>query len=185
MLVFSKCRRDWRQISARATRTAGLLACAIHLSSLAAHAGEAPRKTVLAHYMACCPQAGLQSSTRQYEDEIRAANENGIDGFAINFGSYVRSPSHLQVIERLYAAAAHFPNFNLLLSFDQSSPSEAVELIMKYASNPNSLRKNGRLVVSGWGQTPHWATEVRERARAHGIEIFLVPHMNYPCLRPE
>jgi hypothetical protein len=48
-----------------------------------ARAEDSGRK-VFAHYMVCIPTYGGSSTVADYQREIRAAQEAGIDGFALN-----------------------------------------------------------------------------------------------------
>jgi glucan endo-1,3-alpha-glucosidase len=149
-----------------------------------AHAGEAPQKLILAHYMACCPKGGLNSSVDQYEDEIRSAISEGIDGFSINIGAFKAEPNYEKVVDRLYLAAKKYPQFHLVFSFDRLSAEESADLIQKFADDSNSLRYNGRVVVSGWGQDPAWVRDIQALMMQRGISIFLIPNMNYPLRSP-
>jgi hypothetical protein len=111
----------------------------------------------------------------------------GLDGFSLNFMSYPGSPSysnHIRTLQALFAAAVRTPQFRLFLSFDQTSAARSIHTLLKFASHSNSLRHDGRLVVSGWGQSPEWVVELRTLARQHGVDLFIIPHMNYALRMP-
>jgi glucan endo-1,3-alpha-glucosidase len=149
-----------------------------------AHAGEASKKMILAHYMACCPKGGLNSSVDQYQDEMRLAISEGIDGFSINIGAFKAEPKYEKIVDRLFLAAKRYPQFHLVFSFDRLSAEESADLIQKFAEDSNSLRYNGRVVVSGWGQDPAWVRDIQALMTQRGISIFLIPNMNYPLRSP-
>ncbi|RAI45013.1 endo-1,3-alpha-glucanase family glycosylhydrolase [Rhodoplanes roseus] len=140
-----------------------------------AHAGEAPRRLVLAHYMACCPFAGPDASVTDLSAEIAMAASAGIDGFSVNFGAYRAEPHYQRIIARLFEAATSFPEFHLLLSFDQMDAAEAIEIASLYAAHPSSLRAGGDLVVSGFGLSPSWAEAFTAGLGRRGIPVRLVP----------
>ena len=150
--------------------------------SATATATEIPKRAVLAHYMVCCPKGGLSSTIQDYESEIEIAERAGIDGFVLNAGHYARYPANLAVVERIYEAARSHRNFGLIFSFDQSSVEESVHIIAKYANWPNTMTKDGNIVVSGWAQSAAWAKQVRQELAARGLRIFLAPQMRYSLL---
>ncbi|MDC7786715.1 endo-1,3-alpha-glucanase family glycosylhydrolase [Rhodoplanes sp. TEM] len=155
-----------------------LAALAVTIAAPAgADAGEAPPRLVLAHYMACCPRSGLEATVADLSAEIAAARAAGIDGFSINFGAYAAEPHYPRIIARLFEAAAAFPDFHLVLSFDQMDVADSIPVAERYADHPSSLTQHGALVVSGFGLTPRWAETFSAGMRERGIPVRLVPNL--------
>lgn len=154
---------------------AGVWLLGVSVSPSLAH--EAPERPVLAHYMLCCSLASPNPGISDYVSEIDAAREAGIDGFALNFGSVRTTPQHLVSLRRFFEAASHFPDFSLVLSFDQSPVEDAIALVKRYSGDPASLTYHGAIVVSGWGQTSSWADALRSGLKDENIRPFLIPHI--------
>ncbi|UPJ74481.1 glycoside hydrolase family 71 protein [Bradyrhizobium sp. 187] len=162
------------------------LALTFIVAILASSAGavEAPRRAVLAHYMVCCARAGLNASVDDLDSEISLAESYGIDGFVLNGGWYARYPANAALVDRMFKAAERHKSFGLVFSFDQSESEEAVQMVTAYGRHSNMMTKDGRVVVSGWWQTPRWVKDVKDALAARGIPSFMTPQLKYPW-RPE
>jgi hypothetical protein len=113
-------------------------------------------------------------------NEIGLASRAGIDGFALNFGAYLKEVHYQTTLEKLFKAATGFPDFKLVLSFDQMDGDESLGVITKFANHPNSLHLNGKLVVSAYGATPTWITTVQTGLASKGISAEIIPAAFYP-----
>ena len=75
-------------------------------SAVWALAGCGAERQVFAHYMVCIPTFGARSGLAEYQEEIRAAQAAGIDGFALNCGGWsVREPHYKRRAQLIYQAA--------------------------------------------------------------------------------
>ncbi|KZT55640.1 glycoside hydrolase family 71 protein [Calocera cornea HHB12733] len=119
-------------------------------SSGSSTTGGNGQKYVVAHFMVGNTYPYAQSD---WANDIALAQANGIDGFALNYGSDSWQPARLS---DAYAAATNYPNFKLFLSADMSSLSgsstgDATNLanqVKQFASHPNQLKYNNGIVLS-------------------------------------
>lgn len=153
--------------------------CALTLYAVAETASPS-NKLVFAHYMVCCPSFGTEGNNEQHSAEISLAIKNGIDGFSLNFISYFKNSAYPRVTSAIFRAARRHPNFKLMFSFDRVTAEDSSSILLTYLHEPNLFRHDGRIVVSGWGQTPEWTLAIRQILSANGVQIFLVPNMVYP-----
>ena len=122
--------------------------------------GAAP-KLVFAHYMVCNRDYG--GSVAGYERDIQDAQAAGINGFALNCGSWNGGNYKGDVGSMFQAAKAVSPDgsFKLFFSADMTglSYTEVVQMMTAYAQNPNywSVAQTtaagtvNRPVLSTWG----------------------------------
>ncbi|KAK3401772.1 glycoside hydrolase [Sordaria brevicollis] len=128
-------------------------------------------KMVFAHYM-----LGLtvNHTAKDWDDEIRAAKECGIDGFALNTG-----PQDHWLNEQLalaYQAAERAGGFVLFISFDFAFDwpvQQVIDLINRFKYSPAQCIVDGRPFVSTF-EGPQWADNWPLVRQATG-DIFLVP----------
>jgi len=66
--------------------------------------GPGARASGFAHYMVCLAHNG-NATLEAYEREIRLARQYGIDGFALNCGSWTQEPYYVERSTLLYEAA--------------------------------------------------------------------------------
>ncbi len=148
------------------------------------------QRLVFAHYI-CCPDYGNSVAAR--ERDIQDAQAAGIDGFAINVGSW-DSAGYKQFTAQLFqAAAALNSGFKLFFSADMTGVTypEVVEMMTAYANNPyywHVQQTSGssivsRPVLSTWGGEggayadvrSRWQAGVLDPLRAAGINVYFMP----------
>ncbi len=165
------------------TRT--LAAAALYLGvTLPLVAGEAPR--VFAHYMTC-----FSATPEFYQREIQLARRYGIDGFALNCGEWkkplpdgsVQDSIYVRNADSIYQAAKETsPDFKLFFSpdFAGKAISEYTDLnlgdmVNRYASHPNQFYHGGKQFLSGYSGRLDQYAGAKEKLRASGRDIVLVP----------
>jgi glucan endo-1,3-alpha-glucosidase len=141
---------------------------------------------VWAHHMVGNTFTYFQSD---WEDDMRAAKSQGIDGFALNMGSEFWEPNHVQTA---YRAAEVVGDFKLFMSLDMSSlrcgsPNDAsslVNLIQSIGSSSAQARINGKVLVStfagetcnfGTGSVVAWKTQFKDPLAASGLPVYFIP----------
>ncbi len=150
-------------------------------------------KLVFAHYMVCNRNYG--GSVAGYERDIQEAKASGIDGFALNCGSW-NSAFYKQDTAAIFQAAravAPDGSFKLFFSADMTGLhfDEVVDMMTAYASHPNYwrvLQTSGRVttqrpVLSTWsGESvsfdhtkTEWTNSVISPLRKSGINIYFMP----------
>jgi len=112
-----------------------------------------PPKMVFAHYMVCCPVVGTRPTITDFKSEILEAQERGIDGFALNCGSWIKKyPYYKKWALMLYEAAHQLgTNFKLFLSADRLDDEEMKDMIVSVYDQPNQFRFGGIPVFSTYG----------------------------------
>jgi len=115
--------------------------------------------TVMAHFMV---QESYAYNVAQWKTDIKAAQQVGIDGFALNWiPPDCESPSlrwQMNQIDQAYTAAAPL-GFKIMLSFDMSysvcnyfwNTTFMETMISKYADNNATLLWNDEIIVSTYG----------------------------------
>ncbi|KAJ3521152.1 hypothetical protein NM688_g9057 [Phlebia brevispora] len=131
--------------------TLGLAALCAHAAPTGPAKRDSGTKAVFAHFM-----VGFTDNyaAADWAEDITAAHNAGIDGFALNVGSDSWQPS--QVAAAYQAAESSGTGFKLFLSLDMSSlscasPSDAANLrnwVSTYSGHPNQFYYNGRIFVS-------------------------------------
>jgi glucan endo-1,3-alpha-glucosidase len=146
---------------------------------------EHPR-LVFAHYMVCCPRAGLQPSVDEMLSEVRDAAEAGIDGFVLNCGGWADYPIYKVNSAKMFEAARRYgPSFRLFFSADQVPAEAAADMVISYASHPNHFRHLGRPVLSSFMGDAAWSDDVRAQIKdAIGENVFWAPFF-YPPSKHE
>ncbi len=144
-------------------------------------AGPPPEpRRVFAHYIVCCPLKGAASTVEDFADEIRQAQSQGIDGFALNCGSWTREPRYRAYALKIFAATASLKtDFKLFFSADWLTEDQSIAMISEFYDHPNTLRFAGKPVVSTFGgDSDTWKGIVKTLSDA-GKPIFFVPFF-YP-----
>ncbi len=164
------------------------------LSATAAWSGE---HHVFAHFMVCMPYNG-NASLESYEQQIRLARSYGIDGFALNCGSWTKDPYYVERSTLIYEAARRVaPEFKIFFSIDTATQLDplptAMDMMQRFAQHPNQFRHEGKPVLSAYscsdlasnadntvdkglaaGQKPRWA-ETLSALKEAGNESCFVP----------
>lgn len=154
------------------------------LAGLLAHAAPqdstkpAP-KHVFAHYMVCFATYG--EGVKNYKREIREAQAAGIDGFALNCGSWHNEPHYPRRVAQLYQAAAELDSgFRLFFSVDLDNVDFILDMIRTYARHPAQFLQRDRVVVSTFAAPGvPWKAKVLDPLRAEGVDVFFIPFF-YP-----
>ncbi|MDX9866506.1 MAG: endo-1,3-alpha-glucanase family glycosylhydrolase [Kiritimatiellia bacterium] len=125
-------------------------------SAVWALAGCGAERQVFAHYMVCIPTFGARSGLAEYQEEIRAAQAAGIDGFALNCGGWsVREPHYKRRAQLIYQAAKDLgTGFKLLISADYATgltSEETRDMVESFRGHPNQFRLDGKPVLSTFG----------------------------------
>lgn len=156
------------------------LIISIILFSLTTSSASAQQnKMVFAHYMVCCPQAGLDATVADYKWEITQAQKFGIDGFSLNNGDWVeKDPSYKKRTLRIYQAAKELgTNFKLFISVDGNARKELVDVVATIRQLPNQLVIDGKPVLSAFdagGKNNAGAVSIIQQAKKLGT--YFVPH---------
>ena len=132
---------------------------------------------VFAHYMVCYADYGDVLSG--FVHDIQDAQAAGIDGFALDCGEWNGPDWYYQArVNMMYAAAEQLgTGFKLFFSVDETNVTDIVAMISSHATNPNSLRYQGKLVVSTSGQSSvDWQNSVFPPLSKAGISVFFVPY---------
>jgi hypothetical protein len=127
--------------------------CLLSVSGAAQPAADRPTKQVFAHYMVCCPAAGGGATVEDYARDIRAAQERGLDGFALNCGGWsLREPHYKARTQLLYEAARQLgTGFRLMVSADYATGltfEETRDMVVSFRDHPNQFRWDGKPVLS-------------------------------------
>jgi len=134
-----------------------------------------PRR-VFAHYMVCCPMGGEHAPVDDYIKEIRQAQSHGIDGFALNCGSWTEQPRYRAIATRIFAAAATLgTGFKLFFSADWLSPDQVVAMVSEFYEHPNMLHFAKKPVLSTFGGYEEWAQAFLRPLATAGKPVFFVP----------
>ena len=136
----------------------------VSLLLAASYVQYASAATVLAHFMVANSYAYNMSNpeTQQWEDDMAAAKQMGVDGFALNWASPECSAPYLDWMEDridLAFTAAEAMDFKLVYSFDMGASdcefywnqTFMASMINKYAGSSAMLRWNTNIVVTTFG----------------------------------
>lgn len=146
------------------------------VTRLAAQPAPREPRLVFAHYMVCCPMAGHNATVAQLADEIRQAQSVGLDGFALNCGSWVAEPYYRAIATRMFQAAASLTHpFKLFFSADGLTPEETASMVSEFYEHPNMLRHQGRPLLSSFGGDDAWGKAVTAALASAGRPVVFVP----------
>ncbi|HTZ80016.1 MAG TPA: endo-1,3-alpha-glucanase family glycosylhydrolase [Stellaceae bacterium] len=133
-------------------------------------------RQVFAHYMVCCPMAGLDAEAADYLPEMRQAQAMGIDAFALNVGGWKQEPIYPAVTARLFAAARSLGNdFKLFFSIDGLEIDEAVAMLSAYYDHPAYFRHGGKPLLSCYSGDADWAAALLAALAKVHRPVFFVP----------
>ncbi len=143
------------------------------------------KKWVFAHYMTC-----FFDTVEGYEYEIALAQRNGIEGFAMNCGEWLKKDkktgewvegSYIKATERMYQAAKNLDSgFKIFISADMTgiradSPS-VPDMVKRFYNHPNQLRYNGVPVFSTYTGRAKNFVEPLSTLEQEGYPTSFVPH---------
>lgn len=152
-------------------------------------ASGAQKHWVFAHYMVCFAAYGER--VEDYSREIQIAQAAGIDGFALNCGSWHNEPHYPRRTKAIFQAAQVLgTGFKLFFSVDFAClnrhpagefESYVLDMVKTYGRHPNQFVHNGKIVVSTFSgdQGIAWKKDILEPLKSDGYDIFLVPFF-YP-----
>lgn len=168
--------------------------CVFYASSLYAGESNEMKKAsdkkhyVFAHYMTC-----FYSTVDFYKREIELAQRYGIDGFALNCGSWLKpdgkgnykETNYVYAANRMFQAAKELgTNFKLFMSPDYAcslknhSVAYVSDMLKRYYKHPNLFRYKGKAVLSGYGASPKKYIPAISKLRENGYEFYFVPAIN-------
>jgi glucan endo-1,3-alpha-glucosidase len=134
---------------------------------------------VFAHYMVCMPYNGA-ATVEAYKQQIRLAQQYGIDGFALNCGAWANEPYYIERSIMIYEAARQLDSgFKLFFSLDTATRLDplptALDMLGRFGDHPNQFRHEGKPVLSAYsGPSPRWA-ETIPALKAAGHAVCFVP----------
>ena len=134
-------------------------------------------KKVFAHYMVCFTSYG-NGTVEGYKKDIQDAQNLGIDGFALNCGSW-DSSYKLHVAHLFQAAAELGTNFKVFFSVDRCcniTDNQVEDMIQTYANSPNYFKFNTRPFLSAWGGGGSFKNVVNDLKRK-GHNLYFVPFL--------
>lgn len=146
----------------------------------------AKNKIVVAHWILPMSYTEGENKEDRNKNDIRAAIELGIDGFAINAFSGDQAKG---IIASLIKSADSIgaSNFKIFLSADMSlkfKAKEIVDTVKDYSDNPHYLKINGKSVLSTYGGSDlgnsWWQNEVLLPLKALGVEVTFIPYFDRP-----
>ena len=139
-------------------------------------------KKVFAHYMVCCPAAGGGATVADFQNEIRAAQAHGLDGFALNCGGWDKGggTEYKPRCVKIYEAAKQLgTDFQLFVSMDYCCGNyldETRDAIETFRDHPNQFKIGGRPVLSTYGGEGHEPKPAQEKiALVRRLGGFFVP----------
>ncbi len=163
---------------------AGALVASGQLGNVIAADPAAEPRRVFAHYMVCCPMGGSTATAADFAREIQQAQAHGIDGFALNCGSWTVEPNYREHSLRMFEAAASLgTGFKLFFSADGTAE-EAIAMASEFYDHPNTLRFNARPVLSTFGGDDAFAATILGAMRKVGKPLTFVPFF-FPSRRGE
>jgi len=165
--------------------TRKVAAWCIELASLALLAAPAAGATgntnhfVFAHYMVCFATYG--ETIDAYKREIQEAQAAGLDGFALNVGTWNNTDTYYQKrVALMYNAAEQLgTGFKLFFSVDFYDPgiSDPVGMVLSYAQRTNTFRQNGKVVLSTYGGNGMGWPAIRNQLSTNGVDTFFIPYL--------
>ncbi len=167
-----------RVVVARAV-AAALLADALFAGSGNEVADAAPaRHLVFAHYMTC-----FTLDVPFCKEEIRLAQSQGLDGFAMDFGEWCdtdgKPTRYVASMDNMFEAAKQLgTGFQLLLTPEYSvQPIDlnVLHMVNRYYDHPNAMRHDGVFCLSSYGMGGNAYESPLNKLKAEGRKIFFIP----------
>jgi Glycosyl hydrolase family 71 len=168
--------------------TIGLLVVAlvglVRAPSVKAARASGDSHYVVAHWLVPMSYQIGQSDDERRKDDVRAALEEGLDGFVFDAFSGAQAKGLMAA----YIAAADSigaATFKVALSADMSlafSGSDIVDTITAFGNNSHYLAMNGKPLLSTYGNKGNlwWQTNVIEPLRSAGKPVTFVPYFDRP-----
>jgi Glycosyl hydrolase family 71 len=154
----------------------GLFASCRPATAFAAALPRSGPRLVFAHYMVCCPRDGNDASVATLANEIRLAQSHGVDGFALNCGSWTEEPRYRATSTKLFKAAASLrSDFKLFFSADGLPPEVVVAMVAEFYDHPNMLRVDGKPMLSTFDGDEEWARAFLTPLAQAGKPLTFVP----------
>jgi glucan endo-1,3-alpha-glucosidase len=145
---------------------------------------EAQTKKVFAHYMVCNRSYG-NGSIDGYKQDIKDAQEMGVDGFALNTGAW--DVNYQQNMARLFQAASELgTDFKFFISIDRCcglTDQEMLAMIKSYVNHLNYFKYNDRPLLSAWAGgggvagRDWWINSILNPLKNSGYNMYFVPYM--------
>jgi hypothetical protein len=151
-----------------------------------ASAANAGPRFVVAHWLVPMDYQVGQSGIERAKDDVRAALEEGLDGFAFDAFSGKQAKN---VIAAYIAAADSIgaATFKVVLSADMSTgfaASDIVDTMVTYGDNPHYLRIDGKPLLSTYGGGKNgnmwWQMNVIDVLKKSGHPVTFVPYFDRP-----
>ena len=154
------------------------LSLSVHAATPEVAEAPIPDRQVFAHYMVC-----YGNSVEFYKQEIELAQRNGLDGFALNCGSWFRNQNYIKSAERIYQAAEEMDtDFKLMFSVDwlgiRVYERDMYVMVKRFYKHPNQFRCRGRVVISTYGGRPQMFEAALKKLADEGYEVFFVPNLS-------
>ena len=155
-----------------------LIMAGVLMASASVWAGE---HRVFAHFMVCLPYNG-DASLESYEQQILLAQQYGIDGFALNCGSWTKDPYYIERSTLMYEAAKRVdPNFKIFFSIDTATGldpvSTSLDMVKRFYDHPNQFRHDGKPVLSSYSSPKTRWGEAIAALKDAGKEVCFVPFL--------
>jgi len=136
------------------------------------------RHWVFAHYMVC-----YGNSVEFYKSEIELAQRNGLDGFALNCGSWFQNKNYIKSAEGLYQAAKELgTGFKFMFSVDwlgiRNYERDMYDMVKRFYEHPNQFRHQGKAVISTYGGRIPQFQGVFKKFADEALEVFFVPNLS-------
>ncbi len=153
-----------------------LLFLLINMVFISISFGQAQKK-VFAHYMVCFTSYD-NGSVDGYKKDIQDAQNLGIDGFALNCGSW--DATYKLHVSKLFQAANELgTNFNLFFSVDKCcgiTSDQVKDMVQTYTGNQNYYKYNNRPFLSAWGGGDFFRSVITD-LRQKGYNVYFVPFL--------
>ena len=160
------------------------IALALFLAPNAPTRAQETGPLVFAHWLLSMPYKAGEDYLTTNKNDVRAAMELGIDGFAIDAFSGDQTKIYFPAFIKA-ADAIGAKNFKFFLSADMSlgfTSADIVETIKTFASNPHYLKVNGKPLLSTYGGQAlgdrWWQDNVLSPLQASGNPVTFVPYFD-------
>lgn len=173
----------------------GLLMCALFLAFdvlLLAHCAagtpqaEKAKPLVVAHWILPMKYESGESWDQTVQNDIRAAKELGVDGFALDVFNGKQAKNLISDFIKA-ADAIGAKDFKVFLSADMSlkfSAEDIVDTLKTYGDNPHYLKINGKPLLSTYDGgslgADWWENNVLQPLASSGKQITFIPYFDRP-----
>jgi glucan endo-1,3-alpha-glucosidase len=147
---------------------------------------EDGKPLVFAHWILDMPYEDGEESFTTNKNDVHAAMELGIDGFALNAFSGEQAKNYFQAFIGA-ADAVDAKNFKVFLSADMTlgfTPQDIIETIKTFGSNPHYLKVNGKPLLSTYGGgslgDQWWQDNVLSPLKVSGNPVTFIPFFDRP-----